>query len=41
MRALPQHNYLLIVVVAGRNLWENAKLVLHLCQHLCAHLMAK
>jgi hypothetical protein len=41
MQGLLQHNYLLIVVAGGHNLWESAKLVLHLCQHLCAHLTAK
>jgi hypothetical protein len=41
MPALPQHNYLPTVVAGGRNLWESAKLELHLCQHLCAHQMAK
>jgi hypothetical protein len=30
-----------IVVVVGRNLWENVKQALHLSQHLCAVLMEK
>jgi len=41
MPDLLPHNLLQIVVVVGRNLWENVKQALHLSQHLCAVLMEK
>jgi hypothetical protein len=41
MRALPQLIWPQIVVVAGRNLWENVKLALLQYLHLCADPMEK
>jgi hypothetical protein len=41
MPALLQHNYLLIVVEVGRNLWESAKQVSHQFLRQFVHQMAK